>query len=130
MSKSVKDLVAEAKAAAGEVSPREARDQAENGGLILDVREAGELSEDGRVEDALHIPRGVLESRADPQSSSANGSLTELRETERPVLVLCASGARASMAAARLQEMGYRARSIEGGLKGWREAGLPVLGDG
>ena len=46
----------------------------------------------------------------------------------RPVHVLCASGARASLAAATLDEMGYIAQPIEGGLKGWREAGRPVEG--
>lgn len=130
MAKSMQDLVGEAKAAVGEVSPRDASEAAAAGGLILDVREGEELTKDGRIDGALHVPRGVLESRADPASPLADRRLAALRGSDRTVHVLCASGARAAMAAQRLHEMGYRAQSITGGLKGWREAGLPVQGGG
>lgn len=128
MAKSMKDFVSEAKAAAGEIDPREAHRRQSDGDLILDVREGEELPKDGRIQGALHIPRGVLESRADPASSSGEDRLTGMRGSNRTVHVLCASGARAAMAAQRLGEMGYRADTITGGLKGWREAGLPVEG--
>ncbi|UWQ22436.1 rhodanese-like domain-containing protein [Jannaschia sp. W003] len=121
MPMSMKYLVAEAKAQVGSVSPQEAQDA---GGLILDVRESGELEEKGRVEGALHVPRGVLESRADPDLPTAERRLVDARA----VHVLCASGARAAMAAAQLRRMGYEADVIEGGLEGWRKAGLPVEG--
>lgn len=126
MAKGMKDFVSEAKAAVGEIGPGDAHRRAGDGDLILDVREGEELPTDGRIDGALHIPRGVLESRADPESPSAEGRLTGLRGSDRQVHVLCASGARAAMAAQRLTEMGYRADSITGGLKGWKEAGLPV----
>jgi len=41
-------------------------------------------------------------------------------------MVVCASGARAAMAAARLKEMDYDAQLVEGGLAGWKKAGLPT----
>ena len=120
----VKDLVREARERIEAVEPTAAGD---GGGLILDVREANELEERGRVPDALHVPRGLLESNADPQSPMANERLTGMRDGGT-VDVLCASGARAAMAAATLDRMGYRARMIEGGLEGWRNAGLPIEG--
>ena len=118
---SAKDLVAEAREAAGTVTPAEAHG---GGGLILDVREPGELDTKGRLAGAVHVPRGLLEFAADPDSPLANRRLTGGRNGE--VHVLCASGGRAALAAATLNRMGYSARVIEGGLDGWEKAGLPV----
>ena len=97
-------------------------------GLVLDVREAHELDEDGRVPDAVHVPRGFLEAKADVTNEGGEKALHAAHSNGRPVHVLCASGARASLAAATLNEMGYAAQPIEGGLKGWRETGRPVGG--
>jgi hypothetical protein len=51
---SMKDLVAEACEPIATVAPKDA-----GKGLILDVRELGELEGKGRVLDALHVPRGL-----------------------------------------------------------------------
>ncbi len=123
MTMGMKDLVAEARERIEGVEPKEAGQTVDN--LILDVREANELTEKGRVPDALHIPRGLLEASADPQSPAANERLTAARDGTT-VDVLCASGARAALAAATLERMGYRARVIEGGLEGWRKADLAI----
>lgn len=120
MSMGMKDLVAEARERIAAVAPGDAGD-----GLILDVREPHELEQKGRVPDALHIPRGLLEAHADPDSPMASDRLTAMRGGA-PVDLLCASGARAALAAATLDRMGYDARVIEGGLEGWEKAGLPV----
>ncbi|MHA6346928.1 rhodanese-like domain-containing protein [Roseivivax sp. CAU 1761] len=125
MPMSVKDLVAEAKANITSVTPEEAQKAQASGDLILDVREPGELDSDGRIDGALHVPRGVLEAKADPDSGATEARLAGIGDKAR-VHVLCASGARAAMAAHTLTRMGYRASVIEGGLKGWTEAGLPV----
>ena len=125
MAMGMKDLVAEARRAVEAVPPEEAR--AREGALVLDVREPGELEAKGRVPGALHVPRGLLEASADPDSPMAEARLTEARG--RPVLTLCASGARAALAAATLKRMGYDgAAVIEGGIEAWRKAGLPVEG--
>ena len=122
MTMTMKELVAEARERVDAVAPEDALG---SGGVILDVREASELADKGCVPDALHIPRGLLEASADPQSPMANEHLTVARE-RGTVDVLCASGARAALAAATLDRMGYRARVIDGGLEGWAKAGLPV----
>ena len=120
----LKDLVAEARANVPAVTPQQAKEAAD---LILDVREPSELETPGRVVGALNLPRGILETRADPESSMAEPRLTVLRGAGS-VHVLCGSGGRAAMAAHTLSRMGYDAAVIEGGIAGWKQAGLPVEG--
>ncbi|MEF2553187.1 rhodanese-like domain-containing protein [Aurantimonas sp. A2-1-M11] len=123
MHKTMQDYVAEAKATTGVVAPADAHAA---DGVILDVRETGELAESGEVAGAVHVPRGFLEARADPSAESAHPPLTRAHGGGMPVHVLCASGARAALAARTLTEMGYDAKPIEGGLKAWCDHGLPL----
>ena len=127
MTKGIKDFAAEAKANVETISPEQANTAAQSGrGILLDVREPGELTKDGKLAaDHIHIPRGLLEAKADPDSGMAEAHLTAV-QGKSPVMVVCASGARAAMAAARLKEMGYDAQLVEGGLAGWKKAGLPT----
>ena len=127
MPKGIKDFVAEAKATVETITPEQANTAAQSGrGILLDVREPGELTKDGKLgPDHIHIPRGLLEAKADPDSGMADADLTAARG-KSPVMVVCASGARAAMAAARLKEMDYDAQLVEGGLAGWKKAGLPT----
>lgn len=127
MTQTMKDLVADARSRVGAVSPRDAEHAARQGDLILDVREPAELESAGRIAGALHVPRGILETRADATTDTAEARLTEVRGSGR-VHVLCASGGRAALAADTLLRMGYDADLIEGGLGGWKSAGLPVEG--
>ena len=127
MTLTMKDLVAEARSRVAAISPKLAEEAARDGDLILDVREPAELEKDGRIAGALHVPRGILETRADATAETAEARLTELRDSRR-VHVLCASGGRAALAADTLRRMGYDADLVEGGLGGWRSAGLPVEG--
>ncbi len=123
--KTMKDLVAEAKGRVATVSPEHAATSEGSATLVLDVREPGELETHGRVPDALHVPRGLVESRADATAQTAETRLTDLRDTGC-VHVLCGSGARAALAADTLRAMGYQARVIEGGFEAWKAKGLPV----
>lgn len=125
MTMTMKDLVADARSRVGPVSPQDAEQAASQGDLILDVREPAELESAGRIPGALHVPRGILETRADATAQTAEARLTDLRGAGR-VHVLCASGGRAALAADTLRRMGYDADLIEGGLEGWKTAGLPV----
>lgn len=120
----MKELIAEARSQVPTVTPQQA---CGSGDLILDVREPGELESDGRIESALNIPRGVLEPRADPETSMADDRLTGLRGLGR-IHILCGSGARAAFAAHTLARMSYDATVINGGIVAWKQAGLPVVG--
>lgn len=125
MAMSAKDLVAEARAGVPQSSPAEA-----DGKLILDVREPGELSTAGAIAGAVHVPRGTLEFKADPGIEGCEAALKKAHASGETVHLLCASGGRATLAAATLKRMGYDVSVIEGGLKGWKDAGLPVSTQG
>lgn len=127
MPKTAKDFLADAKKTTPATTPADARADTDAGrAIILDVREAGELSAGGKPAGSVHVPRGLLEFKADPETGAADQALTAAKTQGRKVHVLCASGGRAVLAAQTLNAMGYDATVIEGGMKGWKEAGLAV----
>lgn len=126
MSKSMKDLVADARSRVDAITPGDAHAAMQAGDLVLDVREPAELNADGAIEGVVHIPRGLIEAQADPETGKGNDALTAKRNGGGRVHVLCASGARAALSADSLRQMGYEATVIDGGFAAWKEAGLPV----
>lgn len=118
----VKDMLAAAQAVVEKIDPNKAKELADQGALLLDIRDQPELDKTGRAAGAHHVPRGMLEFRADPDSPYAD---PEFRR-DRPVIVFCASGGRAWLAGKTLSDMGYQAIYNAGGFKDWKEAGLPV----
>lgn len=92
--------------------------------MILDVRESGE-HEQGHLEGALLVPRGILEAAADPSYPKHVPQLSEARH--RPVVVYCATGGRSAMAAATLKLMGFEnVCSLAGGISQWEAESRPV----
>jgi rhodanese-related sulfurtransferase len=85
-------------------------------GVLIDVCEPSEHAA-GHCVGSRNIPLGELEKR-----------VAELPKNKQlPVLLMCQSGARSGRAAATLRKLGYeRALAVNGGLRAWREAGLPV----
>jgi len=119
MAKTSKELVEAAQAEVPKVTHEEAqRLLREEDGLLLDVREPPEL-EAGKAEGALHVPRGMLEFKADDSASSHEPQLRK----DRPVLLYCAAGGRAALAGKTLKEMGFERVYNIGGFKDWAEAG-------
>ena len=118
----LKEMMAAAQAAVEKIDVAKAQELAAQGGLLLDVRDAPELEKAGRAVGAHHIPRGMLEFRADPDSPYAD---PELRR-DRTILVFCASGGRAFLAGKLLKDMGYESVYNIGGFKEWKDAGAPV----
>jgi rhodanese-related sulfurtransferase len=106
------------------VEPGEAWAAAATGAaLIVDLRSSDERRKHGIVPGSLHVPRSVLEWRADPASEWRSPHL----EGRERLLLLCAEGFSSSLAAASLVDLGHaRAGDIVGGFVAWREAGLPV----
>jgi rhodanese-related sulfurtransferase len=119
----LKDMMAAANAVVARIDTKDAQKMiAEKGALLLDIRDAPELERLGRATGAHHIPRGMLEFRADADGPYHD---PELR-FDRPVLLFCASGGRAALAGKLLLDMGYEKVFNIGGLKDWKEAGGPV----
>ncbi|HEX6137208.1 MAG TPA: rhodanese-like domain-containing protein [Casimicrobiaceae bacterium] len=84
--------------------------------LVLDVRETGEFA-GGRLPNALHIPLSQLKDRG--------AELT--KHVARPVIVYCERGMRSGAATSTLARLGFqRVQSLRGGLRAWKDAGLPV----
>jgi len=125
MPKSLKDLVAAAKKRIREITAADAADAVKKSPktLILDVREPGEWAE-GHIPGALHVPRGMLEAKADLEYANRE---PRLQDRSVSIIVHCASGARSAMAADVLQEMGFSdVKSMAGGIVAWKEQGLPI----
>ena len=84
--------------------------------LVLDVREPKEFT-GGRLPNALHIPLSQLKDRG-----------AELAKfVTRPVIVYCDRGLRGGAATSALTKLGFtRVQSLRGGLRAWKDAGLPT----
>ncbi len=123
MSKTVSQLVAEAKANIENLTPEQVADEVGAGVLLVDLREPAELTANGTIPEAVHAPRGMLEFYADPTSAYYRPNFSP----EKRVILHCASGGRSALAAKSLQEMGYaNVAHLDGGINAWKAAGLPV----
>ncbi len=84
--------------------------------FLLDVREADEWAA-GHAEAALHIPLSELAARV--------GEVPQ----DHPVAVVCRSGGRSAQATAYLNQGGWQARNVDGGMTAWAQAGRPMVCD-
>ncbi len=83
--------------------------------VVIDVCEPAEYAA-GHVAGSRNVPLSKLDGSNNLPSNKA-----------LPLVVVCATGARATRAVAQLRKAGYaNAQALAGGLKAWREANLPV----
>lgn len=124
METSASDLVTRAKAEVENLDPDAVEAELDEGRAVLvDLREAEELEANGRIPGAVHVPRGMLEFRADPTSPYHQ----EPFDRSKRIILHCASGGRSALAAQTLQTMGYTdVAHLDGGINAWKEAGKPV----
>ncbi len=123
MALTLKEMMQAAHAVVPAISAQDAMAKIAEGALLLDVRDGAELQATGRAEGGHHVPRGMLEFRADPNSPAAD---PELR-LDRVIILHCASGGRAALAGKLLKDMGYAEVYNLGGLKDWAEGGGAVV---
>ena len=87
--------------------------------LLVDVREDNEWAK-GRLPGAVHMGRGVIERDIEKV----------VPETAAKLILYCGGGFRSALVADNLQKMGYtNVESMDGGWRGWNEAGLPTEKD-
>lgn len=122
MGKTAKDLVAAANTVVPKISPERARELIAAGALVVDVREGPELEQTGKVAGALHVPRGMLEFRADPESPYYDDHFVR----DKLVIVYCASGGRSALSGQALKELGYQQVYNLGAFGDWADSGGPV----
>ncbi|MBU2568531.1 MAG: sulfurtransferase [Gammaproteobacteria bacterium] len=121
--KTLMDFVKLAKSQIHEIEVLNVKSLLDEGYQVLDVREPAEFMS-GTIEGALNIPRGILEAAADRQYA---GRREELMDRDKKWLLLCASSGRSAMAAAVMQQMGFKnIRNINGGITAWKAAELAV----
>lgn len=84
--------------------------------LLVDVREESEWAK-GHLPGAVYMGRGVIERDIEQKIPDASTKL----------ILYCGGGYRSALAAENLQKMGYHnVESMDGGWRGWLEAGLPI----
>ena len=85
----------------------------ENKCNLIDIREEGELNNSGRVENATHVPRGLLEFSLNDNSPLFQNDIID---ASKEFVLFCAAGGRSALAAKTLKDMGFKNVShIEGG---------------
>lgn len=106
------------------LSPQDIVARAKEGTItVIDVRDHNEIAMSGKAEGALHIPLAVLRMQADPRSPDFHPGLN----TDTPVAVYCASGARSGMAARLMGSLGFTEVHNLGGLGHWQMAGGEIV---
>ncbi len=123
MAITVKQMMDAANAAVPRISPAQAREMIAQGNtLVVDVRDAAEVQQSGKAAGAVHVSRGLLEFRADPDSPSHDKNFAK----DKNVILYCGSGGRAALAGKLLKDMGYERVYNLGGFKDWVDAGGAV----
>jgi rhodanese-related sulfurtransferase len=123
MAKSAKDLVEAANAVVPRISIADAQEKiGTEGVLVVDVRDAPEVDKTGKVAGAIHVPRGMLEFRADPESPYHDANFAK----DKTVILYCGSGGRSALAGQALKELGYGEVYNLGTFSDWADNGGAV----
>ena len=87
---------------------------------LIDVREDHEWAK-GHLPGAAHLGKGIIERDVEQK----------IPDTKAEIVLYCGGGFRSALATDNLQKMGYEnVISVDGGFRGWQEAGLPVETEG
>ena len=123
MPTTVKQLMEAANAAVPKITPAQAQEMIAKGNtLVVDVRDGTEVAASGKVAGAVHVSRGLLEFKADPDSATHDKNFTR----DKTVILYCGSGGRAALGGKLLKDFGYDKVFNLGGFKDWVEAGGKV----
>jgi rhodanese-related sulfurtransferase len=87
--------------------------------LLVDVREESEFAR-GRLPGAMHLGKGVIERDVE----------RAIPDADAEIVLYCGGGYRSALAADALRKMGYtNVISMDGGFRGWKEAGHEIEGE-
>lgn len=123
--RTIHDLLDEARRGLRRLEPEEAfRAMGDGAAFLVDTRSDEQRREQGAVPGAREYPLSVLEWLLDPASPHRDPDLA----LDAWVVLICAEGYSSSLAAHRLQLLGFsRATDVIGGVEAWKAAGLPVV---
>ncbi|OUT97027.1 MAG: hypothetical protein CBC01_07170 [Betaproteobacteria bacterium TMED41] len=92
--------------------------------FFVDIRDIRELWREGKLENAFHAPRGMIEFWVDPSSPYYK----RFFKPENNFILYCATGWRSALATNTMKKMGYKnVLSLEGGFKQWKKCMLPTV---
>jgi rhodanese-related sulfurtransferase len=118
VSRTAGDLLAEARRRIHRVGPEQLNRVRDEGGIVVDIRPAGQRAAEGELEGAVIVERNVFEWRLDP---SGEYRIPEVRDHDQLIVVVCSEGYASSLAAASLVDLGFtRVADLDGGYIGWR----------
>jgi rhodanese-related sulfurtransferase len=119
----IDEILAAARSRLTRLSPGQAQQAVAHGAVLVDIRPAAQRLAEGEIPGAMIVERNVLEWRFDPASTARLPDASY----DLYVIVFCSEGYTSSLAAASLQDLGvWRAADLDGGIRAWRAAGLPV----
>ena len=123
--KSSKELVDQANQSIKVMSPEQVKDAYDKGEVtLIDVRDIRELWNEGHIDGAVHIPRGMLEFWLDPQSPYYK---EEKFGEDKQKILFCAGGLRSALATKTLQDMGFKnVAHIQGGFQAMSQNGFKI----
>jgi rhodanese-related sulfurtransferase len=111
-------IVEDAKQRVKELTVDDVRRKQERGETfhLVDVREDNEWAK-GHLPGATHLGKGIIERDVE----------TKIPDAGAEIVLYCGGGFRSALAADNLQKMGYtNVYSMDGGYRGWTEAGLKI----
>lgn len=112
------ELVQDAKSRVRELTVEQVKSRRDRGEQfhLIDVREESEWAKD-HLPGAIHLGKGILERDVEEKFPDPTSE----------IVLYCGGGFRSALAADNLLKMGYRnVWSMDGGIRGWREAGYPL----
>ena len=115
------NLVNDAKQRIKQETFRETKKRLDNGEklILVDTREDAEWAR-GHIPGAIHLGRGIIERDIEKT----------IPDKGAPIVLYCGGGFRSALAADNLQKMGYpNVISMDGGWRGWTEAGFSLVKD-
>ena len=117
----VKEALSQIKTISSEEAKKKIYDKECN---LIDLRDIRELEKNGRIENSIHIPRGMLEFWMDPESAYFKDGKIDMN---KEMVLFCAGGLRSALSAKSLQEMGFEKVShIDGGFSAMINNGFKI----
>ena len=92
---------------------------------LIDIRDDNELEKEGRIENSIHMSRGLLEFSIHPESVLVKKEKLDLN---KEIVLFCAAGGRSALAAKTLKDMGFEKVShVDGGFRLMQNSGFKVI---
>ena len=122
MIRTIQEIIQEAYNEIPTITAAEAKEEQDNGALIIDTREINELVITGKIKNSVHIPRGLIEF----QNKETNPNGVDGFTKDRKIILYCAAGSRAALAGKVLKDIGFTDVHNLGGFSDWQSEGLPL----